>query len=183
MIEYDVNDIVTVDGSTYCCILAHDTSNPTITKPGEGSAWQTYLELWAAKGEQGEPGSVTFEARTTVAATTASLADGAIEDTTVKMEAGYRLLKVETDVVARVRVYDSTAHRTSDAARAVGVDPTGVHGVILDLVTTVSDLSWWLSPVVDGYTADAGDTVPIAVTNISGSTDTVTVTFTWVRSE
>ena len=99
------------------------------------------------------------------------------------MKPGYRLLKVETDVAARVRVYDSIDHRTADAARAIGTDPSGVHGVILDLVTTASTLAWWLSPVVDGYTENAGDTVPLAITNLSGSTDTVTVIFTWVRSE
>jgi hypothetical protein len=111
------------------------------------------------------------------------LANNASEETTVTLKPGYRLLKVETDISARVRVYDSTTSRTADAARAVGTDPTGVHGVILDVVTTPSILEWWLSPVVDGYTENAGDTVPLAITNLSGSTDTVTVIFTWVRSE
>ena len=115
--------------------------------------------------------------------TTSSLATNATEDITSVLKPGYRLLKVETDVAARVRVYDSTAHRTADASRAIGTDPTGVHGVILDLVTTVSDLSWWLSPVVDGYTADSTDSVPLTITNLSGGTDTVTIIFTWVRSE
>ena len=115
--------------------------------------------------------------------TTASLANNATEDTTVTLKPGYRLLKVETDVAARVRVYDSTANRTADAARAVGTDPTGEHGVILDFVTTAGNLAWWLNPVVDGYTTAGTDTVPLAITNVSGSTDTVTVTLTWIRSE
>ena len=139
------------------------------------------------QGIQGEPGPAGadggFVSRTTAEVTTASLANNATEDTTVTLKPGYRLLKVETDIATRVRVYDSTASRTADAARAIGTDPSGVHGVVLDLVTTPSDLAWWLSPVVDGYTANADDTVPLAITNLSGSTDTVTVIFTWVRSE
>ncbi len=99
------------------------------------------------------------------------------------MKPGYRLLKIETDIPARVRVYDSTAARTADASRPIGTDPTGAHGVILDFVTTVSILEWWLNPVVDGYTTAGTDSVPVAITNLSGSTDTVTVTLTWIRSE
>jgi len=148
------------------------------------------------QGPQGEPGPQGatgpagsdgadggFVARATADVTTASLTNNATENTTITLKPGYRLLKVETDIPARVRIYDSTDKRTADASRGIGTDPTGVHGVILDLVTTEANLSWWLSPVVDGYTSDANDTVPLAITNLSGSTDTVTVTVTWVRSE
>lgn len=120
--------------------------------------------------------------RTVTSITTASLGNGATENTTITLKPGYRVLNIETDRAARVRLYDSTASRTADASRAVGTDPTGVHGVIVDLVTTDIELSWWLSPVVDGYTVDATDTVPVAVTNL-GTTGTVTVDVTWVRSE
>jgi hypothetical protein len=132
-----------------------------------------------------DAGSSSLPTRGTVDVTTASLANNASEDTSVEMKPGYRLLKVETDVAARVRVYIDTASRTADASRTVGTDPTGEHGVILDLVTVTDNLAWWLSPVVDGYTtaSPADDTVPLAITNLSGSTDTVTATFTWVRSE
>ena len=140
-----------------------------------------------AQGPQGDPGPAGadggFVARATADVTTASLSNNATENTTITLKPGYRLLKVETDIPARVRIYDSTDKRTADASRGIGTDPTGVHGVILDLVTTEANLSWWLSPVVDGYTSDATDTVPLAITNLSGSTDTVTVTVTWVRSE
>lgn len=121
-------------------------------------------------------------ARDTATVTTTSLNNGDTWDGTVTLKPGYRLLCIETDKAARVRAYDSTAHRTADASRAVGTDPTGVHGVIADVVTTADTLTWWLNPAVDGYTADESDTVPLAVTNL-GATGTVSVTLTWVRSE
>ena len=137
-----------------------------------------------ATGPQGPAGADGgFVARTTATLTTASLADDATEDNTITLKQGYRILKIETDVAARVRVYSSTASRTADASRPIGTDPTGAHGVILDFVTTPSVLEWWLNPAVDGYMTTSTDTVPVAVTNLSGSTDTVTVTLTWVRSE
>ena len=40
-----------------------------------------------------------------------------------------------------------------------------------------------MNPVVDGYMTTDTYEVPVAVTNLSGSTDTVTVTLTWLRSE
>lgn len=136
------------------------------------------------QGPQGDPGADGgFVSRTVTSITTASLSNGVTENTTITLKPGYRVLNIETDRAARVRLYDSTASRTADASRAVGTDPTGVHGVIVDLVTEAVELSWWLSPVVDGYTVDATDTVPVAITNLSGATDTVTVTLTWVRSE
>lgn len=143
-----------------------------------------------AQGPQGVQGPAGadgadggFVARTTTTVTTGTLSSNSSEDVSVTLKPGYRLYKVTTDRAARVRAYDSSANRTADASRAVGTDPAGVHGVILDLVTTASTLAFWLSPVVDGYTADGTDTVPVAVTNLSGSSAAVEVVFTWVRSE
>lgn len=139
------------------------------------------------QGPQGDPGPAGadggFVARTTTSHTTASLPSNNTENVSLTLKPGYRVLCIETDKAARVRAYDSSASRTADAARPVGVDPTGVHGVIFDVVTTASTLTWWLNPAVDGYTVDATDTVPVAVTNLSGSSGTVTVDVTWVRSE
>lgn len=121
--------------------------------------------------------------RETVSIVTTSIALNETWTGEVTLSPGYRLLRVETTVPARVRAYTSAADRTSDATRSVGIDPTPPHGVILDLVTTASVLSWWTNPAVDGYTADATGEVPVLVTNLSPSSAAVTVTFTFVRSE
>jgi hypothetical protein len=119
--------------------------------------------------------SGTSTTSTTVTYTTASLANNAIEKGTVSLGKNYLISNISTDVPARVRVYLSTATRDADEARAVGVDPTDDHGVMVDLVTTVGELSWSMSPSVAGHCATVAG---ISVTNLSGSTDTVTVTFT-----
>lgn len=137
-----------------------------------------YDTEWVTAGTGGG-----FVARTTTSHTTASLPSNNTENVSLTFKPGYRVLCIETDRAARVRAYDSSASRTADAARPVGVDPTGVHGVIFDVVTTASTLTWWLNPAVDGYTADGTDTVPLAVTNLDASSGTVTVDVTWVRSE
>jgi len=124
-----------------------------------------------------------FSPRVSTTFTSPSLDDQAVWDTQITLKQGYKLLHIVTNIPARVRVYDSIASRTADVDRAVGVDPQGAHGVILDFLTTLEDLSWWMNPVVDGYTVDGTENVPVAVTNMSGSTGEVTTTLTWSRSE
>lgn len=115
--------------------------------------------------------------------TTSTLADGAIENDTVTIYPGYRILHVATDRAARVRAYASAADRTADASRPPGTDPTGDHGVLLDVVTTSGDLDWRMTPAVDAYTDDETSNVPVAVTNMSGASHTVQVTLTLIRTE
>lgn len=129
--------------------------------------------------------SYSAPVRDTEVYTTASLDDDAEETGTVTLAKGYRLLRIETDVPARVRVYTTAAKRTADASRPIGTDPTGDHGVVLDFVTTGSLLAADLSPTVDGWQNEStpGSSVPIAVQNLSGATDTVAVTFTYIQTE
>ena len=123
--------------------------------------------------------------RTTAAKTTASLASGARESGTVTLTAAaaFRALKLVTSVAARVRLYNSTAQRDADATRAVGVDPVGDHGLIVDVVTSVGVLSLELSPAADGYLPGTAGAVPITIDNLSGATSVVTATLTYVRTE
>ena len=125
-----------------------------------------------------------MSSRATASFTTASLAAGAEGTGTVTLAPSYRLLRVQTSAAARVRLYIDAASRTADAARAAGTDPVGDHGLILDLGTSSGDLDWGLSPLVDGYVAaGGGSTVPYSVTNMSGVTAAITVTFTWIQQE
>ncbi len=112
----------------------------------------------------------------TVVYTSASLADAAIETGTIALGKGYSISQVETSVAARVRLYVDADSQTADEARVIGVLPTGNHGVILDVVTTVDDLAWFVTPSVLGNNATAD--VPISVTNLSGGASVVVVTVT-----
>lgn len=120
--------------------------------------------------------------RTTASKTTGSLANLAVETGTVTVAKGYRAMYVTVDRACRVRLYTSSAKRTADAARAPGTDPTGDHGVMLDVVMTAGG-TLTLSPLVDGYTDDGTSAVPYSIQNRSGSTSTVAVTLGYVRTE
>lgn len=123
--------------------------------------------------------------RTTASKTTASLVNAARESGTVTLTgaAAYRVFRVAADRACRVRLYTTTAARDADVARAVGTDPTGDHGVVLDIVFPALVLSYDTSPVVDGWLPGTAGTVPITIDNLSGATSTVAVTLTYVRTE
>ena len=124
-----------------------------------------------------------YATRATLSTTTASLANLATENGTLAFAAGYRLLKVDVDKACRVRVYNSSAQRTADASRAIGqnVDIATDHGLVLEYVATAL-IDAELSPTVDGY-CPSGTDAYYAIENRSGSTGTVTVIFTWIRTE
>lgn len=129
---------------------------------------------------------LAISTRTTASITTASLASLAAESGTVTLAKGYRLLQLQTDRPARVRLYTTAAKRDADAARALGANPTaGDHGLMLEVVTATGVLTLDLSPTVDGFNGDTtpSSTVYYAVTNLDTATGTVTVTLTWVRTE
>lgn len=123
--------------------------------------------------------------RTTAQYITNTLASSAEETGNITLNKGWRILKIQTDIAARVRLYCTTADRDADIDRVIGVDPTGDHGVLFDFVTTSDILTWRLTPVVDGSQMDGSPTasIPITVTNLSGSTDTVQVDLTYITTE
>lgn len=183
----NTNDVLTYDGTNW---IAGGVTNYlynlgdvdlTTTSPADGDvlAYDATADKWVPVEQSGGTGG-GYPSIQTVTYTTASIADGVHEKSTVDIEQGYRLLKIETDVVARVRLYTTTTGRDADETRVFGVDPDPNNGVMFDYKTALGDLSNDLNPV-DGFVA-SGTLIPITVTNHSGATDTVTVTLTYVRT-
>lgn len=119
--------------------------------------------------------------RAQVVITTSSLAANATENLALSVAPGWRMFKIQTSFPARVRVYDTSAHRTGDAARAVTTDPIGANGVLLDFVTAAGDLTWKLQ--VDVHSDDGSSNFYAAVTNLDIVARVVAVTFDYLRTE
>lgn len=109
----------------------------------------------------------------TVTYTSASLANNASATGVITLAPGFTILKVTTPFAARVRLYQSTAHRTADASRPVGVLPSGDHGLIFE--EDGSTAASYATVVVGGLLGATAD-CPIAITNRSGATREVSVT-------
>ena len=95
-----------------------------------------------------------------------------------------RLLKIETDRAAWVRIYTDAASRTADASRAETSDPAPDAGVIAEVITTGAQ-TVVISPGTIGFSNEGtpDTTIPVRVTNKSGSTSTVQVVLTVLQLE
>jgi hypothetical protein len=128
---------------------------------------------------------VSIAPRQTFSTITGSLANnGSAFPNVTNAYKSYLLYKIQTDRAAWVRVYTSSAARTADASRSIDVDPLPGSGVIAEVITTGASTQV-LTPAVIGFNDDATpvNTIYLSVTNISGTTGTVTVTLTALKLE
>lgn len=144
--------------------------------PQEGDGLLRASGRWTAA-----PAAAALPTRA-VGVETATLAPAArVQAVCVNLTAsGLRIFRILTNRPARARLYDTTSHRAADAARSPGIDPTGNHGVLLDVVTTSMILDLTLSPAVDVHVADA---LPITIDNLDSVTGATTVTFHYIVTE
>lgn len=124
--------------------------------------------------------------RITPSINTISLMDQATDSTQriVTGKTGWISL-IQTNVAARVRVYSTDAARTTDLARGIGIMPTSGSGVIAEAITTPSGLSIVMTPMASFANMEIPPVgnLPITVTNLSGGTTVVTVTFAVTQFE
>jgi hypothetical protein len=119
-----------------------------------------------------------------VSAATATLSNNTTGNLNITGFKGYLLFKIQSSHAAWIRIYTNAASRTADAGRSEDVDPGSNSGVIAEVVTTGSQ-TIIVSPGVLGFNDETPltTTIPIAVTNKSGSSVAVTVTLTVVQFE
>lgn len=148
------------------------------------------LELRVGINSSTDPASHDYQIRnggaqrTTVAATTSSLAAGATDSSqTLSVGLMVNAIKINTTAAAWVRIYSDTTSQSNDSARAQTTDPTSGTGVLLEVITTGSQ-TIVLSPPTQLFNSASGvTTIPITVTNNSGGTTAITVTVTIVPTE
>ena len=127
-------------------------------------------------GYVGSQGSSSITARTTLVGTSTSLANNATGNLTIAGSPSYFLLSIATSNSSWVRLYIDNASRIADAARPQGTDPTYGSGVIAEIIT-LGPATQIVTPSVVGFNNDSPVTNNIycAVTNLSGSTNAITV--------
>jgi hypothetical protein len=140
---------------------------------------------WKPASAGGSTGS-GLQSRTTSVLTTESLAPQATDSgKTLALGKFCSVIRIQTSRPAWVRVYSSSVHQSDDAARNQSVDPTGEHGVLLEVITESSNLILDLNPAALVFSLDAGqpNTVCVTVKNLDENTGTVVVTATYIPLE
>lgn len=135
--------------------------------------------------EEGEPLVIgTQGVRAEFEHLTSALASGFTESGSVSAFPGWRVIRLETNRPARVRLYPTIAQRDADLDRRAGIKPQGNSGRLLEVVTYAGELIWDMNPTVDLASADPLDPIFFsAVTNLDTVTGSVVTTYTYVRTE
>lgn len=188
-------DTLTIDGSGvaggggYSLKVAADDSTARTINSGETIQFVGTNGVTTTSDAEGKitisaAGVTGLYSRTTATATTSSIAQGATGNITITGYKGYALYKIQTSHGAWIRIYTSTAARSSDSARAEGADPTPGSGVVAEVITAAAG-TVLISPGAIGYNDEATPSTGIycAVTNRHGSTQAITVTLTLVALE
>ena len=136
------------------------------------------------QGIQGNTGAGMLSSRTTVAGTATNLANAATANVDITGYKGYVLYKIQTTHAAWIRIYTDAASRTADASRLETVDPSPSAGILTEIITTGAD-TVLISPAVFGFNNESPvtTTIPISITNKSGSLNSITVTLTLNQAE
>lgn len=115
---------------------------------------------------------------------TITVAAGAEASVDLSLHTAFNLWKIETNKAARIRIYTSTAERTADTSRAVGVAPAEGAGLITEVITTSGLLVVPMCPAQIGASLEAtpSSSIPALIKN-NGTSSNVTLTITWSRAE
>lgn len=116
--------------------------------------------------------------------TTIGIPDGSTNNITITGFKSYSLLSVQTSAAAWVRLYTTSAARSSDSSRSRGTDPTPGAGVIAEIITTGTQIQL-ITPGVIGFNNDdpPATTIYAAVANLSGGYGTISVTLKLLQLE
>lgn len=115
--------------------------------------------------------------------TTPILPGGQMFSDDLELHPSVRVFRVSTNHPARVRIYATAAQRDADLPRSIGTEPTGNHGRLFELITSLDILAYDLTPVVDLSSVDESGLFAIAVTNLSDPDFAIQTTFNYVRTE
>lgn len=156
-------------------------SDPIFSTSTAASITATNVSNWNTAYGWGDHASAGYLVPTinTTSTTAVSLANTSTANLDVTIGKAYILYKVETSHASWVRMYTDSASRSADSTRQQGQDPSLGSGVIAEVITTGSQVVL-LSPGVNGFNNENPITgvMPMAVTNLSGSENTITVTIT-----
>ena len=127
----------------------------------------------------------TAPSRVTVSGATTSIVNSGIGNTDITGFKSYMLMRVGLSTAGWFRLYTESASRANDTTRSVGEDPLPGSGVIAEVVATGLSTNHIISPFVPGGNLDdpASTTMYVAITNTSGTTQSITANLTILQLE
>jgi len=127
----------------------------------------------------------SLQSRTTVSGVTTSIPNLGIGNTDITGFKAYSLMRVGLSTAGWIRLYTDSTSRANDVTRSVGEDPAPGSGVIAEIVTTGISTQQMITPFAMGGNMDNPVTnkIYVAITNLSGTTQTITANLTILQLE
>lgn len=127
----------------------------------------------------------TAPSRVIVSGATTSIVNSGIGNTDITGFKSYLLMRVGLSTAGWFRLYTDSTSRANDTTRSVGEDPLPGSGVIAEVVATGLSTNHIISPFVPGGNLDdpASTTMYVAITNTSGTTQSITANLTILQLE
>lgn len=148
-----------------------------------GKAYFAHAGEWQPLANDTSTSNQPTNVRVSETQTTGSLANNATTNLTFStLGKSYIIYSIEVDRGAWVRVYSDAAARTADAGRLQDSDPAEGIGLIGEVVSSAAT-TYKVTPGIAGYIHGTDTTVPVAVTNLSGSASTVQVIINVLKLE
>ena len=123
-----------------------------------------------------------LKSRTILSSITGFLDDGQSANLDIAGYNGYLLYKVNVSEACWVRIYTSESARSSDSSRSQSTDPLPGSGVLGEVIANgPGDVLF--TPGIIGFSEEADSMIRVAVTNLSGSTDQISIELTAVQLE
>lgn len=126
-----------------------------------------------------------LSSRATFSTSTSVISSGTTANVTISNAyKGYILYKIAVTTSSWVRIYTDVTSRAADASRASNTDPTPGAGIIAEVITTGSQ-TILISPGAYGFNNESvpTTTIPMNITNLSGSAVAITATLTVLQLE
>jgi hypothetical protein len=173
-----------IDGSALTGVVASGTGI-AIESNGFPVGSATTIDLGSGLSVEVSAGVATITSgagggRTIVSGSTTSITDGSIGNIDITGNKTYALMKIGLSTTGWIRLYTDSTSRANDINRGLGTDPVPGSGVIAEVVTTGISTQQIVSPfAMGGNLMDPVDTTIYAsITNLSGSTQTITANLT-----
>jgi hypothetical protein len=122
--------------------------------------------------------------RANVTINTGTIANAATFTGNVVMAKGYAVYKIATTNAAWVRLYSNATTQSEDSGRSQNNDPQPGSGVMVEAITNGANVVL-ISPSALGWndSTPPSNAIPISVTNLSGGSADIGVTFTYLGIE
>jgi hypothetical protein len=186
ILAYDADSDQWIASSNVAATSLADLTDVTILETpldGQVLKYNSENDKWLP-GTDNAGSGIGLSSRTTAVGVTSSIYPNATENISFTGFKSYVLLKISTNVGAWVRLYTTSAARSSDSARAQTTDPTPGSGVIAEVITS-GNQTVLMTPGVFGFNNDGtpSTTIYAAVTNLTLGQQAITVTLTLVQLE